>query len=548
MAKLLRLALIADIHYGADSQTKWGSAALTLLNAALAEIDAYQPDMLIDLGDRISDEDPKTDARLLREVAERFERVRAPRVHLLGNHDLEYLPLKTSEALLGTPLRHHVVEQDGWQLIFWHADPHYRKGNLSIAEEDLNWLEATLSGLSQPSVIFTHVPFSGGSMVGNYYFADRPVGRAEHKNAAEARALVEASDHVSLVVAGHTHWNALHTSNGIHHLTIQSLSETFTTHPEAAGAWVGLELGEQIELEVYGRDPFHARLPLRRAGHHWLRAGGGRLQRYASPEQALENVRGIILDLDGVVYAGGELLPGAQEFIALVRGRGWPIVAVTNHAGRTAEEVRAKLAGLGVTLAEHEIITSSWAAAHYLAAKAPQTKALVVGGEALEHELLEAGLHLATDVDEADVVVVGYTPEMSPTRLRQATRCLLQGAQLLGTNADRLLPTPEGPIPECGPLLAYLEQASGQQARVIGKPQPYITRLALSRLGLEPSQALIVGDNPETDIAAGVRSGIRTVFVHNPHGLASPKSRQASVTVRDLAELCTLMDASGGRG
>jgi hypothetical protein len=107
-------------------------------------------------------------------------------------------------------------------------------------------------------------------MVGNYYFDRRYAHGEKHRNAARARNLIESSEKVIAVVSGHVHWNQLCFMDGIPHFSLQSLSETFTTHPHAAGAWALLTLGDAVELEVFGRDPVMYRTPVKKSSHHWL--------------------------------------------------------------------------------------------------------------------------------------------------------------------------------------------------------------------------------------------------------------------------------------
>lgn len=113
-------------------------------------------------------------------------------------------------------------------------------------------------------------------MSGNYYFEHRPHGRAGYENAALARAIIEHSGNVALAVAGHVHWNSGHTIDGAHYLTIQSLTETFTTHPHPAAAWAEMDIGDDIEVRVHGRDPARMTLPVHRKGAHWLAHDGPR--------------------------------------------------------------------------------------------------------------------------------------------------------------------------------------------------------------------------------------------------------------------------------
>lgn len=266
----VRLALVADIHHGKDTPTKRGSAALSLLESFIAEADLLAPELVIDLGDRINDTDLDSDIRHLGEVKHVLRGISAPRVHLLGNHDVAKLPVATSSAILGTDFVHKSSDLGGWHLIFWQADSRVRPGKgFELSDEDLAWLEADLAATELPSIAFTHAPLGSGPMLGNYYFESREA-YGGYANAARAREIFSRSGKVVAAIAGHVHWNSLNTVDGVHYLTLQSLTETFTTNPHPAGAWAKLELGKKLDLEVFGRDPMHLSLPIKQLHSHWL--------------------------------------------------------------------------------------------------------------------------------------------------------------------------------------------------------------------------------------------------------------------------------------
>jgi len=544
----LRLTLVADIHHGRFAQTKAGPLALELLEAFVRTANEQQPDLVVDLGDRISDQHRATDLCLLGEVAARFLALRVPRVHLLGNHDQVNLSVADSEAVLGVALRSRTLDLQGWHLVFWYPDSRSgADGVYAMGGHDLAWLEADLAATDRPSIIFTHVPFDDGSMVGNYYFETSPRGAAGYENAVLAREIVQRSHKVVMVVAGHVHWNALNVIDGIPYVTIQSLTETFTTSPEPAGAWATLDASrEGLHLQVYGRDRLTLSLPVKPLDHHWLsqddtptRAAGAGVPPVASVRshagRPLAGVRGVILDLDGVVYEGTVLLPGAREFLSFLRDTGRRVVALTNHSGGSSKDYAEKLRRLGVSIPEQDIVTSAMATAQYLRRRNQSARCLILGSAALKDELLSAGL---VESSEAEYVVVGYDPALCLSGLAEATRCLLRGAELIGTNADAVLPTPEGPLPDCGPVLAFLEMASGRRATVVGKPNAFIVELAASRLGLCRDEILIVGDTVETDVAAGLAAGIRTALVLTGNGRKTPAGRLVpTLIVPDLEAL-----------
>lgn len=270
MAKTLRLAVVADIHHGENSFTKKGSEALPLMAEFRRFVAEARPDAVIDLGDRISDRDHATDLRLEQEVADAFAAIAAPRFHLCGNHDRDHLTVAENEAILGQPLGHRTVDLGDWRLVLWAADSKiHRPGGFVLTEADLLWLAATVNAADRPLAIMSHVPLSGHAQTGNYYFERNPEF-STYPGAERARAVLRQARVPVICLSGHVHWNTLTTVDGIPHLTLQSLTESFTTMPRPAGAWGLLELSERIAWTVYGNDPFVAKLDAADTLRRWM--------------------------------------------------------------------------------------------------------------------------------------------------------------------------------------------------------------------------------------------------------------------------------------
>lgn len=268
-----RIAVVADVHWGEDQGTKIGSAASALLPPIVEAIEARRPDLVVDLGDRVNSADATSDRCNLRHVADVFASLTAPRVHLVGNHDLDHLSLADNEAILGHTLRHHGRDLHGWRLVFWNPDCRYTpgRGDLRLTEEDLSWLETELTAHQAPTVVFSHAPVHAAPMDGNLYFERKPASRAWHANVEEATRMLERHAQVILCVNGHTHWNALSFRDGIAFATLPSLTESFTTTPHPAAAWAWLELGDSLSWTVHGHDAWDWRLPLRHPRRSWLK-------------------------------------------------------------------------------------------------------------------------------------------------------------------------------------------------------------------------------------------------------------------------------------
>lgn len=266
----VRLAVVTDIHHGADTFTKKGTAALPLLDEFRRFVAEARPDAVLDLGDRISDVSREVDLALEAEVAAAFRGFATPVFHVPGNHDRDHLSLADNEALFGQAMVHRTVDLGDWRLVLWCADSLIRRpGGFLLTEFDLLWLARTVAEADRPLAIVGHVPVSGHSQEGNYWFANNP-DSATYPGAERIRAVLRGARVPVVWIAGHVHWNTATIVDGIPHLTLQSLTETFTCHPEPAAAWGLIELSDRILWRVFGRDPFHFETTAERAGRRWV--------------------------------------------------------------------------------------------------------------------------------------------------------------------------------------------------------------------------------------------------------------------------------------
>nr|WP_321457105.1 metallophosphoesterase [uncultured Cohaesibacter sp.] len=254
----VRICVIADIHHGALSCTKRGDAALQLIDEFKRYVDDVKPDFVLDLGDRISDIDRDTDLRLEQEVKDAFHGLSVPLHHICGNHDREHLDVCDNEAILNQSLDHQTLDVGGWRIALWRADSKIVRGadysGFVLRENDLLWLSRTTQNADRPLLVVSHVPVSGHSQIGNYYFENN-ASSSTYPMAERAReALAQASVPV-VFLSGHVHWNTITKIDGITHLTQQSLTESFTTQGEPAGAYGLIELDERVHWQVLGKDP-----------------------------------------------------------------------------------------------------------------------------------------------------------------------------------------------------------------------------------------------------------------------------------------------------
>lgn len=255
----------------------------------------------------------------------------------------------------------------------------------------------------------------------------------------------------------------------------------------------------------------------------------------------------VLLDLDGVVYAGDHAVPGAPEALARLRADGTALRFVTNNASRTPEQVAAKLVGVGVEATAEEVLGSARAAVELLVSQvglARGARVAVVGGDGLLVALQEQGLVgvPVLEVDERpDAVVQGFAPDLGWAHLAAATRWVVAGAPWVATNLDRTIPTSHGVAPGNGILVGAVAEAAGRSpVAVAGKPEPHLFASAARSCGA--GNPLVVGDRLDTDIAGGRAAGFTTALVltgvHDvTDALAAEPSHRPDLLLATLADL-----------
>ena len=221
--------------------------------------------------------------------------------------------------------------------------------------------------------------------------------------------------------------------------------------------------------------------------------------------------RGFICDMDGVLYHGNRILPGAAEFIRWLQENQKEYLFLTNNSGMTPKELQQKLQRMGLEIPEEHFYTSALATAEFLKQQATGCTAFVIGEAGLLNALYDAGITM-NDVNP-DYVVVGEGRTYSLESLTKAVNLVLNGAKLIGANSDVCGNIENGIAPACRALIAPIEMATGKQAYFCGKPNPLMMRTGLKLLGCHSEDAVIIGDRMDTDIIAGTESGVDTVLV-----------------------------------
>ena len=246
--------------------------------------------------------------------------------------------------------------------------------------------------------------------------------------------------------------------------------------------------------------------------------------------------KGFICDMDGVLYHGNNLLPGATEFIEWLKKEQKEYLFLTNNSNLTPLELQQKLRRLGLEVDQKHFYTSALATAHFLKKQKPHCSVFAIGEAGLLNALYDAGITM-NDVNP-DYVVVGEGRTYSLDTLTQAVNLIEGGAKLIGTNSDTTANTEDGIYPACGAIIAPIEIATGKKAYFCGKPNPLMMRTGIKLLGCHSSEAVVIGDNMETDIIAGTESGIDTVLVLS--GVSTPD------TLKDFAYQPTQVMTSVG--
>ncbi len=228
----------------------------------------------------------------------------------------------------------------------------------------------------------------------------------------------------------------------------------------------------------------------------------------------MENLRakrGFICDMDGVIYHGNRLLPGVKEFVEWLYANNKEFLFLTNSSERSPRELQQKLARMGLDVNEKHFYTSALATAKFISSQAPGCSAYVIGAPGLVNALYEAGITM-NDVNP-DYVIVGETSNYNYENVLHAVKLVQKGAKLIGTNTDMTGPSEQGIIPACRAWIAPIELATGKSAYFVGKPNPLMMRTGLKLLGVHSAEAVMVGDRMDTDIIAGIETGLDTVLV-----------------------------------
>jgi NagD protein len=227
--------------------------------------------------------------------------------------------------------------------------------------------------------------------------------------------------------------------------------------------------------------------------------------------EELREKKAFICDMDGVIYHGNKLLNGVVSFLDWLEDEKKEYIFLTNNSERSPAELCQKLARLGLDVPKERFYTSALATAAFLHSQMPGGSAYVIGEAGLTNALYDAGFSM-NDVNP-DYVVVGESRTYNIEKIEKAVALVLHGAKLIGTNPDLTGPSEKGIVPATRALISPIELSTGKQAYFVGKPNPLMMRTGRKRLGCTSEETAIIGDRMDTDIIAGIESGMDTVLV-----------------------------------
>ncbi|MFC0270922.1 TIGR01457 family HAD-type hydrolase [Metabacillus herbersteinensis] len=251
----------------------------------------------------------------------------------------------------------------------------------------------------------------------------------------------------------------------------------------------------------------------------------------------MKKYKGYLIDLDGTMYRGKERIEEASKFVSILNNKNIPYLFVTNNSSRTPKQVAEKLVKFDITATEDQVFTTSQATANFIYERNSISAVYVIGEEGIQQAIKEKG-HQVID-ENPEFVVIGIDREITYEKLAKACIAVRNGATLISTNGDIAIPTERGLLPGNGSLTSVITVSTTVQPIFIGKPESIIMDQALKMLGTNREETLMVGDNYDTDIKAGLNAGLDTLLVHTGVTLKEHLIRyteQPSFAVNSLAD------------
>lgn len=221
-----------------------------------------------------------------------------------------------------------------------------------------------------------------------------------------------------------------------------------------------------------------------------------------------------LFDMDGTLYLGDQLYDFTKDLLAKIREKGKRYLFMTNNSSKSVEDYVKKLEKLGIEATEDDFITSSQATAYYLKLHHAGARLYVCGTNSLKEELRKNGFEVTENLDEVDVIVMGFDTELTFKKLEDVSKLLLtRELPYIATNPDYVCPTEFGSVPDCGSVCDMIYNATKKRPLVIGKPEPLMPQLAMQQYGYKKEETAVIGDRIYTDIKSGLNAGVTGVLV-----------------------------------
>ncbi len=253
----------------------------------------------------------------------------------------------------------------------------------------------------------------------------------------------------------------------------------------------------------------------------------------------IQSIRLFLFDMDGTLYLGDRLYPFTIELLNKLKATGRKYLFMTNNSSKSVEDYIKKLAKLGIPATREDFITSSQATAYYLKEHFPGKRLYVCGTRSLKRELEMEGFPVTENVDETEVIVMGFDTELTFQKLHDVSYLLLTREEIpyIATNPDYVCPTEFGSVPDCGSVCDMIYNATKKRPVVIGKPSPLMPQLAMAQWGYSKEESAVVGDRIYTDVKSGINAGITGILV------MSGETDEAILAASDVKPHLVLQDA-----
>ena len=249
-----------------------------------------------------------------------------------------------------------------------------------------------------------------------------------------------------------------------------------------------------------------------------------------------------LFDMDGTLYLGDQLYDFTKELLAKIREKGKRYLFMTNNSSKSVADYVKKLAKLGIEATEEDFITSSQATAYYLKLHHAGARLYVCGTNSLKEELRKNGFEITENLDEVDLIVMGFDTELTFKKLEDVSKLLLTRDDIpyIATNPDYVCPTEFGSVPDCGSVCDMIYNATKKRPLVIGKPEPLMPQLAMRQHGYSKEETAVIGDRIYTDIKSGLNAGVTGVLVmsgETTQEILDASEEKPHIVLKDAGEM-----------